>query len=416
MLHCHRGRAQHAAERKRTGVAHEDRSRRRIEPEEPEAGAEHRAAQHRELAGSGDVSDLQIIREDRVAGQVRDHAEAGGRDHDRHDRKTVETIRQVHGVAGADHDEGAKDHEEPAEIEHHVLQEGDGERGRGRIAAEPHQRVAGGERNHRLDQKPQLASEAAMRLFRHLQIIVVETDEAEAERHREHDPDIGIERVGPKQRRDDEARQDHQPAHRRRALLGDEVRGRAIGADRLAFALAQPQMIYDPGTEQEHEQRARHHRPAGAEGDVAKHVEGAAEDTKTGNGVGKLDQPVKHSARPYHAAWLRRLWREALRERLRSGKRLDNRFHPQTKRILAMHGVLTNRLWRKQQPSRAASLRLCLQGGQQPWHKLVHPEHLFAALDDHHIPVLQQCGDLLGIERGRVCMPAKRPLRRHEIV
>jgi hypothetical protein len=48
------------------------------------------------------------------------------------------------------------------------------------------------------------------------------------------------------------------------------VRRRAVGADRLALALAQPQMIDDPGPEQEHEQRAGHHRPAGAEGDVAK--------------------------------------------------------------------------------------------------------------------------------------------------
>src|SRR6476620_11918754 len=97
------------------------------------------------------------------------------------------------------------------------------------------------------------------------------------------------------------------------------MRCRAVGADRLALALPKPQMIDDPRSEQEDEQRARHHRPAGTERDVAKHVEGAAEDTKTGNGVGKLDQPVKHSGRPYHAAWLRRLWRDARRQRLRSG-------------------------------------------------------------------------------------------------
>src|SRR3954454_11035528 len=57
-------------------------------------------------------------------------------------------------------------------------------------------------------------------------------------------------------------------------------------------------MIDDPGPEQEHEQRARHHRAAGAEGDVAEDVEEATEDAKTGDGVGKLDQPVKHSIGP----------------------------------------------------------------------------------------------------------------------
>ena len=230
--------------------------------------------------------------------EIGDHAETRGGDHDRHDGETVETVGQVDRVAGADDDEGAEEHEEPAEIEHHVLEEGNRQRSRGRVAAEPHQRVAGGERDHAFDQQPKLAGKAAMGLLGHLQIVVIEADKAEAERHREHDPDIGVERIGPQQRRDHEAGQDHQPAHRRRALLGDEVRCRAVGADRLALALAQPQMIDDPGPEQEHEQRARHHRPAGAEGDVAEHVEEAAEEAEAGNGVGKLDQPVKHSICP----------------------------------------------------------------------------------------------------------------------
>src|SRR4051812_9182856 len=52
VLGRHRDRAEHAAERQRAGIAHEDRRRRRVEPEEAEAGAEHRAAQHRQLAGA----------------------------------------------------------------------------------------------------------------------------------------------------------------------------------------------------------------------------------------------------------------------------------------------------------------------------------------------------------------------------
>src|SRR5258707_1095554 len=96
---------------------------------------------------------------------------------------------------------------------------------------------------------------------------------------------------------------------RGRALFGDRVRCRAAAGNGVALAMSQPEMIGDPGPKQEHEQRPRRHRPAVAEGDVAKHVEQAAEDAKTRNRVGKLDQPVKHSGRPYHAAWLRRLWR-----------------------------------------------------------------------------------------------------------
>src|SRR5690625_8003685 len=42
----------------------------------------------------------------RVAGEIRDHAEACRRDHDRHDGETVEAVGQVHRIAGADHDEG----------------------------------------------------------------------------------------------------------------------------------------------------------------------------------------------------------------------------------------------------------------------------------------------------------------------
>src|SRR5580704_14102985 len=78
---------------------------------------------------------------------------------------------------------------------------------------------------------------------------------------------------------------------------------RAVGADRLALALAQPQMVDDPGAEQEYEQCPGHDRPAGAKGDVAKHVQERVQEGETGNRVGKLDQPVKHSIPPYTAAF-----------------------------------------------------------------------------------------------------------------
>ncbi len=193
-----------------------------------------------------------------------------------------------------------------------------------------------------------------MGLLRHLQIVVVESDKAKTQRHRQHDPDIGIGGIGPQQRRHHQPGQDHQPAHRRRALLGDQMRRRTVGADRLALALPQPQMIDDPGAEQEHEQRARHHRPAGAEGDVAEDVEEPAEKTKTGNGVGQLDQPVKHSICP-----ITRLGCTVF-----SGKapceRLDNRFRPQTKQILVvLAGCRSQIAMQKQGVASPASLRFC---------------------------------------------------------
>ena len=112
-----RDRADQAAERQRTGVAHEDRGRRRVEPEEAEAGADHRAEHDRQFAGAGHEMDLQIFGEHRVAGEIGDDAEGGRRDHDRHDRQPVEAVGQVHRIAGADDDEAGERNEEPAEIE-----------------------------------------------------------------------------------------------------------------------------------------------------------------------------------------------------------------------------------------------------------------------------------------------------------
>src|ERR1700726_2270391 len=279
-----RDRTEHAAERERAGVAHEDRGRRRVEPEKSEARAEQRAAQHRELAGARDIVDLQIVGEDHVAGEIGDQAKACGCNHDRDDCEPVETVGQIDGIAGADNDESAEDHEEPAEIQHYILEERDRKRRRRRVAAEPDQRVAGGERDHRFQRQAEAAGKAAGGLFRHLQIIVIEADEAEAERHREHDPDIGVERVGPQQGRDHEPRQDHQPAHGGRALLG-EMRLRAVGADRLALALPDPQMVDDPGAEQEDEQGPRYHRAAGTECDVAENIQKRAKRGEAGKGV-----------------------------------------------------------------------------------------------------------------------------------
>ena len=124
--------AEHAAERQRAGVAHEDRGRRRVEPEEAQARADHRAAEHRQLAGAGDVVDLQIVGEHDVAGEIGDQAEGRRRDHHRHDGEAVEPVGEVDRIAGADDDEGAEDHEEPAEIDHQFLEERKRQRGRRR--------------------------------------------------------------------------------------------------------------------------------------------------------------------------------------------------------------------------------------------------------------------------------------------
>src|SRR5699024_6331266 len=65
----------------------------------------------------------------------------------------------------------------------------------------------------------------------------------------------------------------HQAAHGRRALLGEKVALRTVGADGLALALPDAQGGDDRRTEQEDEEQRRDRRRAGAEGDVAEDVE-----------------------------------------------------------------------------------------------------------------------------------------------
>ena len=120
---------------KRAGIAHEDQRGRRVEPQKAETGADQRAADHRKLAGPLHEMDLQIVGEQHVADEIGDEAEGGGGDHHRHDGQAVETVGQVHRIAGADNDEGAEGNEQPAEIDQHALEEGNGERGRQRLLA-----------------------------------------------------------------------------------------------------------------------------------------------------------------------------------------------------------------------------------------------------------------------------------------
>src|SRR5690349_7985963 len=66
---------------------------------------------------------------------------------------------------------------------------------------------------------------------------------------------------------------------------------RAVGPDRLALALPQPQRIDDRGAEQEDQHRRGYQRPAGAEGDVA-------EDVEDRGVASELREKGEHSASP----------------------------------------------------------------------------------------------------------------------
>ena len=94
--------------------------------------------QHREFAGAGDEMDLQVFGEHRVADEIGDQAEARRRDHHRHDGQAVEPVGEVHRIARADDDEHAEQEEDPAEIEHQLLEERQRQRGRDQRLAETH--------------------------------------------------------------------------------------------------------------------------------------------------------------------------------------------------------------------------------------------------------------------------------------
>ena len=98
-------RAQRAAQRQRTGVAHENRGGRRVVPEKAQAGAHQRRQEYRQLAGIFDVGDLQIGREFLIAHQIDDQGEGGGRDHHRHDGEPIQPVGEVDGIGGAGNDE-----------------------------------------------------------------------------------------------------------------------------------------------------------------------------------------------------------------------------------------------------------------------------------------------------------------------
>ncbi len=112
-----------------------------------------------------------------------------------------------------------------------------------------------------------------MSLLRDFEIIVIKADEAEADHHEQHDPDIAAREIGPQQRRDDEPRQNHEAAHRRRAFLCQKMRLRTISADRLALALFEAQGRNGARAEKEDEEQRRRRRAAGAKGDVTKKIE-----------------------------------------------------------------------------------------------------------------------------------------------
>src|SRR5262245_10923784 len=194
--------AERTAECERSRIPHEDLRGRSIEPEEAEAGADQGPADDGKLAGPWHEMDLQIFGEQRIADEIGDEAEGGGGDHHRHDGEAVETIGEVHGVAGTDNDEGAEGYKQPAEVDQHVLEEGNGECGGERRLADRGNDPGGNERDGRLDNEPYAPAGAFHRLAGHFEVVVIKADGTIDEGNDQHHPDIRVMQIAPEQRGD----------------------------------------------------------------------------------------------------------------------------------------------------------------------------------------------------------------------
>ncbi len=257
LLACnHRDRAERAAERERADIAHEYFGRVRVEPQKREPGAGDRGADDHQLTRAGDVRKQQIAGEVRAPDDVGKDPECGTDHYRRHDRQPVQSIGQVHRVAGADdHQVRQQDETEYAKRVRDVLEERHQQIGaRRQVDVEPlrdplmHQvpdaigrwcrdRKREVERRCQPDRRlPRVffARAHAFRVSVHdLPIVVDPSDQPEAERDDQRDPDEAVRQIGPQQRRDTDRDQNQRAAHRRRAGLG-QMRLRAILPHRLA--------------------------------------------------------------------------------------------------------------------------------------------------------------------------------------
>ena len=157
------------------------------------------------------------------------------------------------------------------------------------LRAELHQHVAGDRSDNQFEKKPPPPRKPVRRALRHLQKVVIEADGAVTDGNAKHHPDVAIRKLRPEQRRNGNAGEDHQPAHRRRAAL-QEMALRTVIADRLSLALLDPQQIDDGGSEHHHEQKRRKGCAAGSECDVAKNVQRA-------DLIAEIDELIEHARR-----------------------------------------------------------------------------------------------------------------------
>ena len=277
-------------------VAHEHLGRVGVEPKKAQPSPGQRGAEHRQLAGAGNIGKQQILGVHAVTHDVGKYSQRAA-DHDSgHDGKAVEAVGQVDRIGRTDDDKKAqRDEPEHTQRIGDIFEEGHDQVG---LVRQVHLQAAlhplheqfdqlgvrgrrhgeseidrGGKADQRLPEKFRARRQALRVAVHHLAIVIDPADGAKTEGHHQHRPDKAIAKVGPQQRCDQHRDQHQRAAHGRRAGLG-EVRFWTVIAHRLAY-LVGGELADNQRTGQ---QRYRQRREAGehrAQRDVVKHAERA---------------------------------------------------------------------------------------------------------------------------------------------
>ena len=268
----HGNRPQSAAQGQRSGIAHEHSRRRGIEPQKAEPSANKCSRKDEDFPRARHIMQTQIVGEVHTSHDIGNRAQRARRDHHRHDRQPVETVCQVHRIGRADNDDHGEGNKEPPQIDQQILEHRQRqlELQLGRMHHRGPDRSDQG--NHETQKQAHAAGHTLGIGFRDLGIVIRKPDQPVAESHEHHDPDIGIVEPRPEQGRDQQGGQDQQPAHRRRACLGEMGLG-AVVTDRLALTLTPAQHVDQRTSEEHRENQSREKRAARTHGDIAKQVE-----------------------------------------------------------------------------------------------------------------------------------------------
>jgi hypothetical protein len=196
-----------------------------------------------------------------VAGNVGKNDEGGGDHHGRHDGQTIQTVGQVHRIAGADNDEiSQRDETDDPQRVGHRLEEGNDQLGLRPGLGRVSQKQRGAQTQHRLPEVFPAGRQTFRVAVDHFFPVVVPADDAKAQGNHQHGPHVLVAQITPQQGGDTDGDQDQDAAHGRRAGL-HQVRLRTVGAHRLAdLFLGQP--ANDPRAGGEGDQQAPSSSPA----------------------------------------------------------------------------------------------------------------------------------------------------------